>query len=63
VFGLTVLWELGEYLGDRALTTGLIPSRRDSAIDIFFGTLGGVAAVGLAALLPRRAPARPPNVD
>lgn len=63
VFGLTVLWELGEYVGDRALTTGLIPSRRDSAVDIFFGTLGGVAAVGLAALLPRRAPARPPNVD
>jgi hypothetical protein len=64
VFGLTVLWELGEYVGDRVLTTGLIPSRRDSAVDIFFGTLGGAAAVGLAALLPRRdrAPS-PPNVD
>jgi hypothetical protein len=56
VFGLTVLWELGEYLGDRALDTALIPSRRDSALDIFFGTLGGAAAIGLAGLLrPRRA--------
>ena len=43
VFGLTVLWELGEYLGDRAFNTALIPSRRDSALDITFGTLGGVA--------------------
>ena len=36
--GLTVLWELGEYLGDRVLDTALIPSKRDSALDIFFGT-------------------------
>jgi hypothetical protein len=57
VFGLSVLWELGEYLGDRALDTALIPNRRDSALDIFFGTLGGCAAVGLATLLaPRRSP-------
>ena len=48
---LTILWELGEYLGDRVLDTALIPSKRDSALDIFFGTLGGVGAVGLASLL------------
>lgn len=58
VFGLTVLWELGEYLGDRALDTALIPSRSDSALDIFFGTLGGAGAIGLATLLAPRA-ARP----
>jgi hypothetical protein len=57
VFGLTVLWELGEYLGDRALGTALIPSPRDSAVDILFGTVGGTAAVALAGLLaPRRSP-------
>src|SRR5215208_3448280 len=30
VFGLTLVWELGEYLGDRVLDTALIPSKRDS---------------------------------
>lgn len=58
VFGLTVLWELGEYLGDRALGTALIPSVRDSLVDIVFGTVGGAAAVLLAGVL---APARPPG--
>jgi hypothetical protein len=58
VFGLTVLWELGEYLGDRALGTALIPSVRDSVVDIVFGTVGGAAAVLLAGVL---APARPPG--
>ena len=38
VFALTVLWELGEYVGDLALGTALIPSKRDSALDIVFGT-------------------------
>jgi hypothetical protein len=57
VFSLTILWELCEYLGDRALDTALIPSKRDSALDIFFGTVGGVGGVGLASLLaPRRQP-------
>jgi hypothetical protein len=55
VFGLTILWELGEYVGDRVLTTALDPYLRDSALDIFFGTLGGCGAVFLAWLL---APAR-----
>lgn len=58
VFGLTVLWELGEYLGDRALGTALIPSLRDSAVDIAFGTVGGAGAVAIAGLL---APARRPG--
>jgi hypothetical protein len=57
VFGLTVLWELGELLGDRVLGTALIPAPRDSAVDILFGTVGGAAAVALAGLLaPRRSP-------
>jgi hypothetical protein len=52
VLVLTVLWELGEYLGDRALTTGLIPNKRDSAIDVAFGTLGGATGTFLATLVP-----------
>jgi hypothetical protein len=54
VFGLTILWELGEYVGDRALGTALIPSTRDSMVDILFGTIGGAGAVVIAGL-----PARP----
>ena len=50
VFGLTILWELGELLGDRVLDTALIPSRRDSAIDIAFGTVGGAIGTMVAAL-------------
>jgi hypothetical protein len=57
VLALGIAWEIGEYLGDRLLDTALIPDRRDSALDIFFGTLGGAFAVGVAALLtPHRAP-------
>lgn len=51
VFGLTILWELGELLGDRVLSTGLIPSKRDSAFDIAFGTLGGIAGTVCAVLM------------
>ena len=54
VLGLTVLWELGEYLGDRVLDTALIPNKRDSAVDIAFGTLGGAFGVMLASLVPAR---------
>jgi len=43
---LTVLWEFGEYAGDRLLDTALVPRKRDSAEDIFFGAFGG--AVGVA---------------
>jgi hypothetical protein len=45
---LTFVWELGEYVGDRFLDTALIPRRRDSAEDIFFGTLGGLAGISFA---------------
>ncbi len=52
---LTVVWELGEYLGDRTFETSLVPNRRDSAVDIFFGSLGGAIGIGVAwLLLPRR---------
>ena len=55
VFALTVLWELGEYFGDRMLTTGLIPNKRDSAVDILLGSFGGALGVGFAwLLLPHR---------
>lgn len=56
VFGVTVLWEIAEIGADRLLDTALVPSARDSALDIFFGSLGGGAAVLLASLL---APLRP----
>jgi len=51
VFGVTVLWELGELAGDQVLDTALIPSARDSAEDISFGTMGGAGAIALAWLL------------
>jgi hypothetical protein len=51
VFGLTVLWELGELVGDQVLTTALEPSLRDSVLDIFFGTVGGTGVVALAWLM------------
>jgi len=53
VFGLTLVWEIGEVFGDRVLDTALIPSRRDSAEDIFFGTMGGAGAVFIASFLGR----------
>jgi len=53
---LTFTWELGELAGDRVLDTSLIPDRRDSALDIFFGCLGGAGAIALIGLIaPRRA--------
>ena len=56
VGALTIAWELGEYAGDRILDTALQASKTDSALDIFFGSLGGGATVALAWLLaPRRA--------
>jgi hypothetical protein len=54
VFAVTVLWEVGEALGDALLTTALDPNSRDSAFDIFFGAVGGVATVGLAWLFAPR---------
>jgi hypothetical protein len=51
VFGVTLLWEIGEFVGDQVLDTALIPRARDSAEDIFFGTMGGAGAVAVAWLL------------
>jgi hypothetical protein len=56
VFSVTILWELGEYLGDRALGTALQLNKTDSALDIFFGTFGGATTVALAWLLAPRTP-------
>jgi hypothetical protein len=54
VFGLAILWELAEYLGDRAFDTELAASKSDSALDIAFGTIGGCTATVLAAMIPTR---------
>ena len=61
VVGVTLCWELGELAGDRVLDTALIPSARNSAEDIFFGTLGGGGggAVAIAWLLAPRERRRP----
>ena len=40
-FALTIAWELGEWVARSRPDTDLIPNKRDSAIDIAFGTLGG----------------------
>jgi hypothetical protein len=55
VIVLTLVWELGEYVGDRLFDTALEPRWRDSAIDILFGTAGGIVgiAAGLAVSLRR----------
>lgn len=55
---IAVLWELGEYVGDRALDTGLIPNKRDSAVDIAFGACGGAIGVAVAWLLLSSRPRR-----
>jgi hypothetical protein len=52
VFGVTVLWELGELVADRVIDTALNPNRRGAALDVFFGSVGGGAAVLLASMLP-----------
>jgi hypothetical protein len=48
VIALTLVWELGEYAGDRLLDTALIPSKRNSAEDILFGTIGGLIGITFA---------------
>jgi hypothetical protein len=55
VIALTLVWELGEYVGDRLLDTALQPSLRDSEEDIFFGTAGGLLGIALGALVALRA--------
>jgi hypothetical protein len=51
VIVLTVIWEVGEYVGDRLLNTALVPSKRNSAEDVFFGTLGGSIGVAFASVV------------
>ena len=55
ILALVFAWELGEWIGDRALETALIPSKRDSALDIFLGSAGGAVAIAAVRwLAPRR---------
>lgn len=48
VLVLTLVWEFGEYVGDRLFDTALQPRTRDSAEDILFGVAGGVLGVVFA---------------
>lgn len=48
VIVLTLVWELGEYAGDRLFDTALIPDKGDSAEDILFGTVGGLVGITFA---------------
>jgi hypothetical protein len=51
VIVLTVVWEVGEYAGDRLFDTALIPSKADSAEDILFGTAGGLVGITFAGVV------------
>lgn len=51
VIVLTLAWELGEYAGDRLFDTALIPSKRNSAEDILFGTAGGLVGITVAGVV------------
>ena len=56
VIVLTLVWELGEYVGDRLFDTALIPNKGESAEDILFGTVGGLVGItvgGVGALWRR----------
>jgi hypothetical protein len=48
---LTVVWELGEYIGDLLFDTALVPRKRDSAEDVLFGTMGGAVGIAFAAVI------------
>jgi hypothetical protein len=56
VIVLTLVWEVGEYVGDRLFDTALQPRTRDSAEDILFGIFGGLVGItfGGAVALWRR---------
>jgi hypothetical protein len=56
VIFLTLVWEVGEYVGDRLFDTALQPRTRDSAEDILFGIFGGLVGItfGGAVALWRR---------
>ena len=51
VIVLTLVWELGEYAGDRLFGTALNPNKRESAEDILFGTAGGLVGITFASLV------------
>jgi hypothetical protein len=51
VIVLTLVWELGEYAGDRLLGTALWPSMRNSVEDILFGTAGGLVGITFASFV------------
>jgi hypothetical protein len=59
VIVLTVVWELGEYAGDRLLDTTLKPSTRGSTEDIFFGTAGGLVGITFASVVAFLRPPHP----
>ena len=48
VLVLALVWELGEYAGDRLFDTALIPNKHDSSEDILFGTVGGLVGITVA---------------
>ena len=50
VIALTLIWELGEVIGDLVLDTALVQDGSDSAVDILLGSLGGAAGVAAARL-------------
>jgi hypothetical protein len=51
VIVLALVWELGEYMGDRLFDTALQPRKRDSAEDILFGTAGGLFGITLGGVM------------
>ena len=51
VIALTLVWELGEYAGDRLFGTALNPSKSNSAEDILFGTAGGLVGITFASVV------------
>jgi hypothetical protein len=51
VIALTLVWELGEYAGDRLFGTALNPSLRNSAEDVLFGTAGGLVGITFASVV------------
>jgi hypothetical protein len=51
VIVVALVWEVGEYAGDRLFDTALIPRKRDSAEDILFGTAGGLVGITFAGVV------------
>jgi hypothetical protein len=51
VIALALVWELGEYAGDRLFDTALQPRKRDSAEDMLFGTIGGLIGITFAGVV------------